>query len=132
MAVVGCQGCGDRRTWETIRIGYTGGQQDCRVRIFTPPYARGQADSVQILWDNKEIFNGTLPSGVHAPDGMPIQLIEIFCGSGGHVLEVKHGSDFAKKTLNLADKDCRRFKIFGLYNGREVLLEELDNTVRFY
>lgn len=132
LALVATGGCNERRgKWNTIEI--TKGSQACRVVIWSPPYGNNARppDAVAVSWDGEEIFKGVLPTNNSGATGMPVALLAIRCSPGDHVLEIKSGSTSQEQKVSLKDQETCHYKIFGVKDGKEVLIEDLGDNPGF-
>jgi hypothetical protein len=84
--------------WETLEINELN-PPEMRVVICSPGYQTGVQipDTVEILWEGRQIFEGKLPTRIPGSGNAPIRLIEIGTqGNCRHRIEVRHGGQSKK------------------------------------
>jgi hypothetical protein len=132
LALVATGSCKERHgEWKTMEI--TKGSQACRVVIWSPPYGKNARppDAVAVSWDGEQIFKGVLPTNTSGATGMPVELLEIRCAPGDHVLEIKSGSASQKQKVSPKDHETCHYRVFGVKDGQEILIEDLGNNPMF-
>lgn len=114
--------------WKTIVDGIG----PCSIEVYSPAYGTNSRtpDTVTVLWDGRQLFNGMLPSNTSGFDGIPVRLLEIHAAPGTHTIEIKSKGLSQTESIKI-DQGNRVFLIFGFENGKEVLLQDLGNSAGF-
>ena len=129
VATGGCDGCNGE--WKTVSIKT--GSQACRVVVYSPPYGKNACppDTVAVLWDDDGVFRGVLPTRTSGRDGFPVELLNILCSPGDHVLEVRTETGVLSQRVGIKNGQTLYYKIFGLTkDGKETIIEDMGDDPR--
>lgn len=127
VATGGCDGCNSE--WKTVSIKT--GSQACRVVVYSPPYGKNACppDTVAVLWDGGRVFGGLLPTRTSGPDGFPVELLNILCSPGDHILEVRTDTGVLRQNVGIKNNQTLYYKIFGLTkDGKETIIEDMGDN----
>jgi len=117
--------------WETLEINELNPPQ-MRVVIYSPGYQSGVPipDTVEILWEGRQVFEDKLPSRIPGSGNAPIRLIEIGTQCNcRHRIEVRHGAQSKKLDIWTKRGEIRHFDLLRTENGGErSLIVERDSA----